>query len=275
MTGPESVTPVAQTLLTLRQKTGLSQREAARQAGLAHARLGRMERGSRLPTEDDIRALCRLYRAESATRLNLLATVKELRAEPVAARTVLQRGAGPYLQHRIRRMEASASLIRAFQPAIVLGLLQTPAYIRALVAYAGDDEDELDRFVAARLERQAALHERRWELVLTEGALRWNVGSPTVMAEQLDHLIAVTELPTVRLGVIPWTRSVHRHVRHGFTILDDQAVRVATETASATHTEQADIESYVELFAAYSALADYDDAARAVFARLAAEYRAL
>jgi hypothetical protein len=73
----------------------------------------------------------------------------------------------------------------------------------------------LDATVAARLGRQQILDtDRQFHFVLTEGALRWHVGSPQIMAAQAEHLGELVKLPNVRLGIIPWTRPTNRPVLH-------------------------------------------------------------
>jgi hypothetical protein len=60
--------------------------------------------------------------------------------------------------------------------------------------------------VAARLARQKILDtDREFHFVLTEGTLRWHVGSPRVMVGQVEHLAELLGLPNVRLGIVPWT----------------------------------------------------------------------
>ncbi|WP_437069565.1 Scr1 family TA system antitoxin-like transcriptional regulator [Streptomyces sp. enrichment culture] len=62
------------------------------------------------------------------------------------------------------------------------------------------------RAVAARVERQSVLYEpgRESVFVLTEAVLRTWPGTPALMLAQLDRLLAVESLSTVRLGVISW-----------------------------------------------------------------------
>lgn len=272
MTGPRP-DALAATLRRLREAADLSQREAARHTGLAQARLSRMEQGRRIPDDDDVRVLAKAYAASPDVRRDLLAQARALRPTSTPARTVLQRG-GHLLQHRIHRMEDAAESVRAFQTAIILGLLQTHDYARALLSgtYSGD---QLDQVVAARLERQKGLATGHWHLVMTEGALRWHVGSPAIMVRQLRDLAAVTDRPNIDLGIIPWTRPTTRSVLHGFTILDEQVVLVGTETATANHTDPSDVAHYAEKFAIYADLADYGQNARSVLERIAAEYSAL
>lgn len=242
---------------------------------MAQARLSRMETGRRVPNDADIHALCRGYEAPQEVRQRLLAQARELRAGIVPARTVLHRHGGHSMQDRISRIEHASEGVRTFSCAVVTGLLQTPDYARALFSgrYQGDD---LDQVVAARLYRQRILDtEFTAHLVLTESALRWHVGSPEVMAQQMEHIAATGERTNVRLGVIPWTRPNVHPVLHPFQIYDQQAVMVGTEIATALHTDTRDVTDYVHRFEIYAGLADYGDAAAATLARVAAEYRAL
>jgi hypothetical protein len=155
--------------------------------------------------------------------------------EQVSARVTLQRGTYR-MQERIGRIEAASRLLRTFHPSLVIGLVQTPGYIRAMLGDSLPD-DEIERIVATRAERQRLLDtDREFVLIMTEGALRWHVGSPTVMIAQLQHLAEVTRRGNVRLG---------------------------------------DIADYEACFASYEALAVYDADARKVLDRLSDEYRTL
>lgn len=110
---------------------------------------------------------------------------------------------------------------------------------------------------------------------MTEGALRWHAGSAAIMAEQVDAITAASERPNVRVGVVPWTTPVRHFPRHGFHIYDEDAVTAATETATATLTGTADVATYVELFSALEAVANFDGDARRELARIADDYRRL
>lgn len=140
-------------------------------------------------------------------------------------------------------------------------------------AYAGAD---LDRMVSTRLDRQRVLDtDRTFELVMTEGALRWHVGGPLIMSEQIEHLAQASERSNVRVGIIPWTRPVIHPVLHGFHLYDQRAVMVSTETAMATMTDRLQVADFEARFSIYAELADWDDDVRSVFKRLAREYRTL
>ena len=96
-------------------------------------------------------------------------------------------------------LDAETSLLRAFEPAVVPGLLQTAAYAEAVlgsvVKLRGIPADVAEG-VRARLERQATLYnqEKRFRFLMTEAALRYLVCPPVVLRGQLDRLLAVASL---------------------------------------------------------------------------------
>lgn len=114
------------------------------------------------------------------------------------------------------RIEREALSLRWFEPLFVPGLLQTEAYARATLRCEALTPAEVDSLVASRLQRQAALTREKPplffavvdEIVLTRPAY----GDRALMAEQLDHLIACAEMPTVHLHVVP--ASVGMHAGH-------------------------------------------------------------
>lgn len=261
-------------LRQLRSDAGLSGMEAARRARFSQPKISRFETDRQVPTTAEIRTLCQVYGAPPETRDRLLELAADLTADTVRARAVLSHGAR-HMQQRVGKIEQASELIRSFTPTIVDGLLQTIGYVEAIGSRDMADED-LEAFVASRAARQQILDtDRQFQSILTEGALRWHVGSPQIMAAQLMHLIDATYRPNLRLGVIPWTTPVHSPALHCFTLFDDRAVIVGTETATAIITDPADIADYDQRYAFYSQLAVFGDPARAVLAKLADEYRTL
>lgn len=228
-----------------------------------------------LPSTDDVEALCRVYRADPDTTDDLIDAVAGLRNEIVSARTILRRGAHRQ-QRRIAQMEADATHIRSYQPALVVGLLQTPDYAREL-AVADLGPDEAAKVTAAKRDRADALASpgKTFTLIMPEGALWTQVAGPELMAAQVDAIAAHTHTPGVHVGVIPWTIPMHVYPEHGWDAYDDQAVIVATETGIATVTNPSDIAVYLDMFEQLTELASFGDGAHAVLSRIAAEYRSL
>jgi transcriptional regulator with XRE-family HTH domain len=105
-------------------------------------------------------------------------------------------------------LEESASLIRAYEPQVVPGLLQTEDYARAITtaSFPGATEDETERRVALRLARQELLRRPappEYWVVLDETVLRRPVGGRDVMRSQLARLIEAAEPGNITIQVIP------------------------------------------------------------------------
>jgi transcriptional regulator with XRE-family HTH domain len=274
--GPGDRIHLAQALAEARRRLGLSGAEAGRRAGMSQSKISKIERGYLLPSPEDVEALGRLYELSSEERSRLVAIATGLRAES-RTRIILTRRVAEF-QRRIGELERSASLIRTFQPTMVIGLLQTAAYMRCVFGTPDSQAlsgQEVDEAVQAREHRQRVLADpsKTFVLIMSEGALRWQAGSAAVMAEQAHELAdAAVQLPNARIGIVPWTQPMRFFPRHGFHLYDDDAVIVGTETATATITGEADIAMYVELFEALEELAVFGEEAQRHFARIARDY---
>jgi transcriptional regulator with XRE-family HTH domain len=263
------------TLRQLRLDAGLSQIEAAAATGLTQAKISRLENGRYTPQPDDVKQLARAYQASPQVRQELEQAASDLSESRVYSRIVLQRGAWR-MQQQAGRIEKASARVRAFHPALVPGLLQTPAYAQAMFASVGIAGEELERTVQARIDRQALLGaDHDFTLLITEGALRWQVTSPSLMVEQIEHISRSTHLPNVRVGLIPFSRPTGIFVQEGFDLYDTQAVIIGTTTATATITDAADVAVYDQLFSELESLAVYDYAARRELDRIAEDYRLL
>lgn len=268
-----SPSPLSQQLRALREEARLSGAEAARRAGISQSKVSRAETGAFLPTVNDVTKLCRVYGAAADVRRQLVAMTRDLREQSTSSRVILQRG-GWWMQQRIGKLETAAAQIRTFTPAVIVGLVQTQAYISALFGDSLSAED-LDRTVSARLERQRILTtERQFTFLMAEGALR-NMGGADIMAEQLDHLIEISRLANVKIGIIPWTTPANVPMLHGFTIYDSSAVLLGTQTATAIITDRRNVAEYEAHWTELAPLAVWGDTARSVIAETAKAYRTL
>ncbi|MBE1490030.1 helix-turn-helix domain-containing protein [Plantactinospora soyae] len=140
---------------------------------------------------------------DTATRLDeLFGTGDEIqRAAEVARDEARAPWLRPWTDH-----EERATMLRCFELDVIPGLLQTPDYARRLLTDVGPVSD-VDGTLAARLARQDVITRSaapaRLVAVVDEDALRRQVGSPEVMAEQLQAVLAACELPNVWLHVVP------------------------------------------------------------------------
>jgi hypothetical protein len=107
-------------------------------------------------------------------------------------------------------LESEAEQVRTFKIDLIDGLLQTAEYAAAVVRanLPLASEDLVRRRVEARAHRQERLtgeHPIHIEAVLTEGALRNQVGGPHAMRRQLEWLLELGSLPHISLRVVPAT----------------------------------------------------------------------
>lgn len=208
-------------LRRLRSKSGLTLDDVAERMTCSTSKISRLETGKGIPKVPDVRELMRIYDVRSETEQEmLLRLVRDGREsgwwEPYGdgiqpERFVLD------APTRYVSLEAEASRVRAFEPTWIHGLLQTPDYARAVLrGLLGEHHDaaEIERLVELRDARQRALDRARGPLtlhvVLDEAVLAHQVGSATVTAQALDHLLDRAQLPTVELRVLPFTAGVHR-----------------------------------------------------------------
>lgn len=261
------------TLRSLRKDAGLSTHQAARQSGFSQSKISRFETGRLMPTADEIGTLCRVYRASAATRKSLSRVARDIRAESTSGRVILQRGGAWRMQYRIARIEAASARVRGFDPAIVIGLLQTRAYIRAMWDSDAISGDDLERFVEARISRQELLNtNREFTLIMTEGALRFNLGGSSAMIDQLNYLAEATHISNAHVGVISQFTPAATPAMHSFHVYDARAVLVGTLDRTGIITEPRDVADFEKHFAELEALASFGARARDVIARAARDF---
>lgn len=234
-------------------------------------KISRMESGSAVPAVNEVRALCRAYGATSRETRELVAVADALAARTTSARTVLRPGGTASMQRRIGAAESAASHVRSVHPSMVLGVLQCEPYIRATFGPADPDGAQ------ARIDRTAELRDnprRRWTLIQTSGALLWNLAGAAVMAEQIEHMIALSERPNVDFRLITHRESTGGlSITHGWHIYDDAAVQVGITSGTTVLTDRADVRQYRARFDELAELAVSGDTARERLARFAMLYR--
>ncbi|WP_405621808.1 helix-turn-helix domain-containing protein [Streptomyces sp. NBC_01511] len=211
-------------LLQLRDAAGLTQSQAAQALTATAAKVAKMERGWVPFRDPDIRALCDLYGIDDPKVLDRLLNLAKADRERRKAKGWWNQY--PELRALVEyvALEDIATGIRSWQGSFVPGLLQTPDYARSLAVGNADweDPDEIERFVEAKMARQARLSDatplRLWAVV-GEGALRQLVGGRTVMRAQLARLIEAAALPNVKVQVVPFTAGSHPGMTSAFSIV--------------------------------------------------------
>ncbi|KOV98622.1 XRE family transcriptional regulator [Streptomyces sp. NRRL B-1140] len=120
---------------------------------------------------------------------------------------------------QVAELEMQATEVCSFQTHMVLGLLQTPGYARAVLG-ALHKRDLEDR-TAVRLARQRVFEKRHppvfWA-VLSEAALHLEIGGRDVMRGQLVHLLSFESNPRINIQVLPFAAGVHAGLQGSFDI---------------------------------------------------------
>ncbi|MFG2017622.1 helix-turn-helix domain-containing protein [Actinomadura geliboluensis] len=98
-------------------------------------------------------------------------------------------------------VEAEADMLQSYQPLLIHGLLQVPAYASALLK---GDKDAVE----ARLNRQSILTRKNppppdFSVLQDEVSLHRLTGSPEIMKEQLEHVLQLAEGGIVTVQVVP------------------------------------------------------------------------
>ncbi|MFJ5264121.1 helix-turn-helix domain-containing protein [Streptomyces sp. NPDC088387] len=124
----------------------------------------------------------------------------------------------------LAQMEAKAVEIQLYDPLNIHGLLQTPEYARGLLLMRRPTytEDEVERFIAARVARKAVFErDPRPELsfVLEEWTLRRPLGGKATLHRQLEHLLEIGRLRNVELQVMPMSCEQHAGLAGGIEVL--------------------------------------------------------
>lgn len=179
--------------------------------GLSVASLNRSETAKRISPIRDIAGLLALYGVIGADRDRILDL-----AENLDAREWLETGDRlPRLIAPLVGFEAQAQSLAEFAPAYIPGLLQTPAYVRAIMALATTTDDQgREERIAARLERQKILTKRvspTYLAIIDEAVLRRSFGGPEVMVQQLHWLIGRAALPHITIQVIPFKHGGYKN----------------------------------------------------------------
>ncbi|MFB6629998.1 helix-turn-helix domain-containing protein [Streptomyces sp. NPDC056362] len=213
-------------LRRLREGKGLTQEEVGQRLGFSHTKLGRVESGDiDLPRTTDLEDLMTLYDViDKGDRATLLQLHREsLSKDPWTPFKAYM----PSKMPTYRGLEEAASVMRAFQPDVVFGMLQTEDYARALFQLAKPVDETTSEFiesnVAMRMERKELITRSdsplELRVIMDEAALRRLVGGHGIMRAQCDEIAELSKLDNVTVQILPADVVTYR-ARSNFIILD-------------------------------------------------------
>ncbi|MEU5808202.1 DUF5753 domain-containing protein [Streptomyces sp. NPDC047718] len=121
-------------------------------------------------------------------------------------------------------LEREALALSSFENQVIPGLLQTEAYAHAVFTneIPALSQEKIAERVAVRMARQEILHRQdppNLSYVISEAALRDQLGGPDVHREALLHLRACADLHGVTIQIMPLGRRTHAGLSGPFVLI--------------------------------------------------------
>lgn len=180
--------------------------KAMRAAASSLARWETPGDGGAVPGAGTIERLLQIY--EATDQLDRLLELRKQAREPDQWQPYdLERSYRSYAN-----IEAQATSLEMYQSQLIPGLAQTEDYARAVIEATRRPESDVERELQVRLTRQEILKGSAppdvW-MIVTEAALRQQIGGPRLMADQVRHLMDLAQGARVTLQVLPFSAGAH------------------------------------------------------------------
>jgi transcriptional regulator with XRE-family HTH domain len=191
---------------------------------VSRQKIYRIENGEAPVRAVDAKTMCELYGVDEGRTEALIGLAKETKAKGWwhAYNEVITAWFDLYLG-----MEAAASSLRQYAPALIPGLLQTPEYAAAIFNLSADATPaDTEQRVQLRMGRQRlftrpAPKPPAVEVILEESVLRRPIADRAAWARQLAHLVNVQQRHDVSVRVLAADVGPHEATIAGpFVILD-------------------------------------------------------
>jgi transcriptional regulator with XRE-family HTH domain len=192
---------LARRLTELRLNTGYTANHVCDILNWGRGKVGRFEANQwKRPEMSDIRDLLRIYEVEDAVRQEIEDLATRSRARP------WWRDYGEIFDDDFPGYENDATYIRVYMPLVLPGLLQTQAYMEALLKTGPRSPAFRRKAAQARLRRQEILDRPepaapRLSAVITEASLLYRWGMHGDRREQIEHLAEMSRRRTIELRI--------------------------------------------------------------------------
>lgn len=191
-----------QRLIEARKAAGKSQEQVAEAVEVDRSRLSAWENGHATPYPQQREGYAKAINVTLGELASMLSSM------PIDA------GEVPDWLATYLNMEQSATVIRVHEPEVVYGLLQTPAYVEAVVrgvGLAGVTDDYVIQNVNQRRKRQKRVRDGSLTLdvIQAEQVLHVRLGDAGVMAEQLHAMADIAEQDNVTMRITTFDAGQH------------------------------------------------------------------
>lgn len=255
-------------------RAGVTGRELAVRLGWTQSKVSKLETGRQTATAEDLKAWAEAT-GHPAVAGELLSRLEGLESHTRSWRRQLRAGHRPVQDALLVEYERSTAL-RAWQSSMVVGLLQTADYARSVFTRFADlhqSPRDIDDAVRARMRRQELLYQpgRVFHIIMWEAALQAGVCPPAVLAAQLDRLVGILGLDTVRLGIVPYSAQVAVPPGNSFWLYDDRLTIVEDWHAELWLDDPDSVNVYQRVWDALNSAAVYGSTAHRLISRARAQ----
>jgi transcriptional regulator with XRE-family HTH domain len=267
----QSKTDLAEKLRELRRRAGLTGDRLARRCNMSQSQISKFETGKKTPKLVDVERILRALDADPEAVAEIKALARIANTEWQDKRSSWRRGVEKR-QAELTSLESEATELRYFLSAMITGLLATPEYVRASLSHTPSDSTKT---VARKLERQDVLYDtsKRFTFLLTEQAARWAIVPSSAMAVQIDHVVSLSRLPNLRIGVIPLGTALPRGPMNTFTVYDNRLATVENFTGRMVFRDARDVSEHLAVFSLFERCARFGDEARSLLQQWADSFR--
>jgi transcriptional regulator with XRE-family HTH domain len=247
-----------------RSNKKMTQKAAADALVWSVSKIVRIEQGTVPVAPSDVRVMLQLYGVTDESRVNeLVELAKEAREDKGWATfsDVLSQESLELFGN-----EPAARVIFKYESSVIPGLFQTQEYARSLLRALGNSEDQIDRRLEVRAQRQQLLdnpHRPELIFILGETALARPAGGDDIMREQIAHVLELAKTDGITVLVLPLAAGAHRRMGEAFTVLQfddpllpDLLYLEGAERESVSRDEEGEIKRYLELFVELQNMAD-------------------
>jgi transcriptional regulator with XRE-family HTH domain len=194
----------------LREAQGASREQLGEYVGYSASQVAMIERGERMPSAQFVARAGEFLKAPAAIG---------------AAAAHLERRRYPSWFDDYVEREAQAVSLWSYDTHVIMGLVQTEEYARAVLSARVPvlDDDEIEHRVQARLARQSLLDRVprvSLSLVIEEWVLRRPVGGRAVLKGQLNRLLDLGELRNISVQIMPTEVEAHAGFNGAWTLLE-------------------------------------------------------
>ncbi|HLU58319.1 MAG TPA: helix-turn-helix transcriptional regulator [Pseudonocardia sp.] len=194
-------------LRRLRERAGISRADAGYMIRASDSKVSRLELGRVAFKERDVADLLTMYGiSDPEEREQFLAMVRKAN-EPGWWRRYTD--VVPSWFQEFIGLEESASRIHTYELQFVPGLLQTEAYVRAVLTRGRPDyaPPDIEKRINLRMQRQALItaspNPPKYWAIVDESVIHRPIGGRKVLREQLKFLLEQSKQPHITIQIVP------------------------------------------------------------------------